>query len=117
MKISEILREEEEDSLPAEVQMNLLGVLEFLHSRDFTEPYSTNAVINMVQKTGVPFDFDTLKMAYEKVPAVQNILSSIDGRTIKFKSPDSSKEELPPAKVDPTQQVGMMAKRALARRQ
>jgi len=70
------------------IESSLIGILNFLRYRghDFKAPLdiSTNELISMVQKTGVPFTYDSLVQANNS-KAVQNLISSFDKDTVQVR--------------------------------
>lgn len=124
MRIREILAEQDSGQ---EIETSLLGVLQFLRNRsreyDEAATVNTNSLINMVRKTGVPFDYETLVSVNDSMPAVKNLIASMSKDEIKLKpfagegdaEPDATAAAAP--NIDPEKKIDAMAKRALAKRQ
>ena len=117
MKIREIIKEGV-DTAP------LLTVLQYMRSRshdqDQVGELSTDAIINMVRNTGVPFDFQALVDANENDDAVKELVKSFNRKTITLSAfGDETEVNNDEANVNNDgdgKEVSRMAKRALNKR-
>jgi len=70
------------------IESSLIGILSFLRYRahNFNAPLdiSTTELVSMIQKSGVPFSYEALVSA-NKLPTIQNLISSFDDKTVKLK--------------------------------
>lgn len=85
------------DSSKNSIEGTVAGILNFLRNRahDYKIPLeiNTNELISMVQKTGIPFSYDSL-VQINKDPAMQNLIASIDRDKVKIRPfGDESGEE------------------------
>lgn len=122
MRIKEILAEQDSGQ---DIETSLLGVLQFLRSRgreyDEAATINTDSLINMVRKTGVPFDYETLISVNDSVPAVKNLIASLSKDEVKLKpfagETGAEPEAAAAPNINPEKKIDTMAKRALANRQ
>jgi len=122
MRFSEIIKEE---APTTDVASSLMGVLQFLrnrsHNYEKAGTVGTDSLINMVRKTGVPFDYEALVAANDSNDAVKNLISNISKDLVTLKpfvdDEDAGTAAAPVTNVNPETKVDAMAKRALAKRQ
>jgi hypothetical protein len=111
--------------LARDTEAKLVSVLLTLRQKaidqDDRDPIDVNSVIQMVNnlQVGGNVDRGTLKLASEKSPQIKSLVRSINDGKIVFNFTDGDDEQTVsnPPDVSPEQQVGMMAQRAMSRRQ
>lgn len=100
----------------------LTSILEYLRARALekgTEPQiSVASVVQMVQNAGQNFDAYALRQAVSTQPAIRNLVRSISNDQVILNLDGIEQDDMSvQGKIPPEQKVGMMAQRALSRRQ
>lgn len=128
MKISEIVFEDvsaEEQLKGSDTSGLVVQVLMFLKGRSedkgLTPKINTESLIKLVHNAGdVTFDYSSLVDAYEKNPAVKELIQDFNEDELIIKTADTEGEELSGSeenkKADPEVTVSSMAKKALNKR-
>lgn len=98
MRISEILREDDEPSQPINLMTNLVPVLMFLKQRaddkELVPKLRTDSLVQLVRNAGdVTFDYAALEDAKDNNAAVGNLIKSLDKDEVVLYSDHEEEED------------------------